>query len=168
MRTIKITQIKSAIDRPERQKLTLRALGLNKMNASRAVVGTPQILGMIRAVDHLLRVEAVEGGAADTIELAFEERVVAMQEPAMVQPEAVTDYATQAVISEETPITASLQNTSGFAQESPTDELPAAAVNDLDSGSTAMVSDEEEVVFKQEGIHPLIGDSAEDEAKAIN
>ena len=169
MRTIKITQIKSAIDRPERQKLTLRALGLNKMNASRDVVGTPQILGMIRAVDHLLRVEAVEGGASDTIELAFEERVVAIQEPAMVQPEAETDHATpQAVTFEETPITASLQNTSGLAQESSTDELPAAAVNESNSGSTAMVSDEEEVVFKQEGIHPSVGDSAEDEAKAIN
>lgn len=57
MKKIKITQIKSAIDRPERQKLTLKALGLNKLNVSKEVEATPQILGMIRAVTHLLKVE---------------------------------------------------------------------------------------------------------------
>lgn len=57
MKKIKITQIKSAIDRPERQKLTLKALGLNKLNASKEIEATPQILGMIRKVDHLVKVE---------------------------------------------------------------------------------------------------------------
>lgn len=57
MKKIKITQVKSAIDRPERQKLTLRALGLNKMNASREVEATDQILGMVRTVNHLLKIE---------------------------------------------------------------------------------------------------------------
>ena len=57
MKKIKITQVKSAIDRPERQKLTLQALGLKKMNASREVEATPQVLGMIRTVEHLLQVE---------------------------------------------------------------------------------------------------------------
>ncbi|MEJ7769171.1 MAG: 50S ribosomal protein L30 [Chitinophagaceae bacterium] len=57
MKKIKITQVKSAIDRPERQKLTLRALGLNKMNASREVVATDQILGMVRTVNHLIKIE---------------------------------------------------------------------------------------------------------------
>jgi len=57
MKKIKITQIKSGIDRPERQKLTLRALGLNKMNASREVEATAQILGMVRTVNHLIRIE---------------------------------------------------------------------------------------------------------------
>lgn len=57
MAKIKITQIKSAIDRPQRQKLTLKALGLNKMNASREVEATPQIEGMVKAVSHLLKVE---------------------------------------------------------------------------------------------------------------
>ena len=57
MKKIKITQIKSAIDRPERQKLTLKALGLNKLNASKEVQATPQILGMVRKVDHLVKVE---------------------------------------------------------------------------------------------------------------
>jgi large subunit ribosomal protein L30 len=59
MKKIRITQIKSGIDRPERQKLTLKALGLKKMNSSREVEATPQILGMVRAVDHLLKVEEV-------------------------------------------------------------------------------------------------------------
>ncbi len=59
MKKIRITQIKSAIDRPERQKLTLKALGLKKMNNPREVVATPQILGMVRTVGHLLKVEEV-------------------------------------------------------------------------------------------------------------
>lgn len=167
MRTIKITLIKSAIDRPERQKLTLQALGLNKMNASRDVVATPQILGMIRAVDHLLKVEPVNRGSENTSEAAYTERVVDMQEPAVVQPEAVTDYRTQAVIME-APLTAGLQENTGFTQELSVGELPDATVNELNSGSTAMVSDEEEVVFKQEGIDLSVVNSAEDEANAIS
>lgn len=57
MKKIKITLIKSPIDRSERQKLTVRALGLNKTNSTKEVVATPQILGMIRKVTHLLKVE---------------------------------------------------------------------------------------------------------------
>ena len=57
MKKIKITQVKSGIDRSERQKLTLKALGLNKLNASKEVEATDQILGMIRKVDHLVKVE---------------------------------------------------------------------------------------------------------------
>jgi large subunit ribosomal protein L30 len=60
MSKLKITQVKSAIDRPERQKKTLKALGLNKMNASREVEATPQVLGMIRTVNHLLQVDEVK------------------------------------------------------------------------------------------------------------
>ncbi|MCW3074838.1 MAG: rpmD [Flaviaesturariibacter sp.] len=51
---LKITLVKSPIDRPERQKLTLQALGLNKMNATREVEATPAILGMIRKVEHMI------------------------------------------------------------------------------------------------------------------
>ena len=54
---IKITQIKSGIDRSERQKKTLVALGLRKLNASREVEVTPQILGMVKKVSHLVKVE---------------------------------------------------------------------------------------------------------------
>jgi large subunit ribosomal protein L30 len=57
MKKIKITLVKSPIDRPERQKLTLQALGLNKTNASKEVEATPQILGMVRKVTHLVKVE---------------------------------------------------------------------------------------------------------------
>jgi len=56
---VKITLVRSGIDRPERQKLTLQALGLNKLKASKEVEATPQILGMIRKVTHLVEVEDV-------------------------------------------------------------------------------------------------------------
>jgi large subunit ribosomal protein L30 len=59
MAKIKITQIKSGIDRPERQKRTLVALGLRKLNKSVEVEATPQILGMVEAVHHLIKVEEV-------------------------------------------------------------------------------------------------------------
>ncbi|MCW3120206.1 MAG: ribosomal protein [Chitinophagaceae bacterium] len=57
MKKIKVTLIKSPIDRPERQKQTLRALGLNKTNSSKEIEATPQILGMVRKVTHLVKVE---------------------------------------------------------------------------------------------------------------
>jgi len=66
MTKIKITQVKSGIDRPERQKLTLRALGLTKMNASREVEATAQILGMIRKVNHLVRIEETNNEVTST------------------------------------------------------------------------------------------------------
>ena len=59
MKKIKITLVKSPIDRPERQKQTLKALGLNKMNATREVEATDQILGMVRKVEHLVTVAEV-------------------------------------------------------------------------------------------------------------
>jgi large subunit ribosomal protein L30 len=60
MAKIKITQIKSGIDRPERQKRTLQALGLRKLNATKEVEATPQILGMVGKVSHLVTVEEVK------------------------------------------------------------------------------------------------------------
>ncbi|HRD58476.1 MAG TPA: 50S ribosomal protein L30 [Ferruginibacter sp.] len=54
---IKVTQIKSTIDRPERQKRTMVALGLKKMNATVEVEATPQVLGMVNKVSHLVKVE---------------------------------------------------------------------------------------------------------------
>lgn len=56
MKKIQVTQVKSVIDRPERQKRTMVALGLNKMNATVEVEATPQILGMVRKVNHLIKV----------------------------------------------------------------------------------------------------------------
>ncbi len=60
MKKLKITLVQSPIDRPERQKLTVQALGLNKTNSTKEVVATPQILGMIRKITHLLKVEEVK------------------------------------------------------------------------------------------------------------
>ncbi len=56
MARVKITQIKSTIDRPKRQKLTIQALGLGKINRSVDVELTPQIAGMINKVGHLVTV----------------------------------------------------------------------------------------------------------------
>ena len=57
MAKIKIKLVKSAIDRPERQKRTLKALGLSKMNSDSEIEATPQILGMVRKVEHLVKIE---------------------------------------------------------------------------------------------------------------
>ena len=56
MAKIKIKQVKSRINRPARQKRTLDALGLRKMNQVVEVEATPQILGMINKVRHLVEV----------------------------------------------------------------------------------------------------------------
>jgi large subunit ribosomal protein L30 len=56
MATIKIKQVKSGIDRPERQKRTLRALGFTKMNQTIEKNDTPVIRGMIAKVLHLVEV----------------------------------------------------------------------------------------------------------------
>lgn len=56
MAKVKITQLKSVIDRPKNQKLTIEALGLGKINRSVEVELTPQIAGMINKVNHLVSV----------------------------------------------------------------------------------------------------------------
>lgn len=57
MAQIRITQIKSIIDRPHRQKNTIKALGIKKMNGTVLHETTPQILGMVEKVKHLVKVE---------------------------------------------------------------------------------------------------------------
>jgi large subunit ribosomal protein L30 len=59
MATIKIKQIKSGIDRPERQKRTLRALGFTRMNQVVEKPDNDMIRGMVRKVSHL--VQLIEG-----------------------------------------------------------------------------------------------------------
>lgn len=54
MSKIKITQVRSTIDRPKKQKDTIKALGLGKINKSVEVEATPQIVGMVRKVSHLV------------------------------------------------------------------------------------------------------------------
>ena len=56
---VRITQIKSGIDRPLRQKKTVTALGIKGLNRPIEVENTPQIAGMIHAVSHLLKVENI-------------------------------------------------------------------------------------------------------------
>ena len=57
MGKIKVTQVKSAINRTGRQKLTLQALGLGKINRTVEHEATPQILGMVKRVEHLVKIE---------------------------------------------------------------------------------------------------------------
>lgn len=57
MAKIKITQIKSTIDRPKDQKATITALGLGRISKSVVVENTPQIAGMVNKVNHLVKVE---------------------------------------------------------------------------------------------------------------
>jgi large subunit ribosomal protein L30 len=57
---IKITQIRSIIDRIEPQKRTIKALGLGRPNTSVVKHDTPQVRGMIRKVAHLVSVEDVQ------------------------------------------------------------------------------------------------------------
>lgn len=60
MKRIKITLVKSVIDRPETAKRTVTALGIRKLNGSVEVEATPQILGMVRRVQHLVKVEDIQ------------------------------------------------------------------------------------------------------------
>jgi large subunit ribosomal protein L30 len=57
MAKIKVTQVRSRINRPQRQKLTLDALGLTRNQKTVEHEDTPQILGMINKVKHLVNVE---------------------------------------------------------------------------------------------------------------
>ena len=59
MKKIRIKQIKSGIGQPARQKKTLIALGLKKMQQEKEVEATPQVLGMIAKVSHLVRIEEI-------------------------------------------------------------------------------------------------------------
>ncbi len=59
MAKIRITQVKSKIGKPERQKKTLEALGIRKLNHSVEHKATPQILGMVVKVRHLVKVENI-------------------------------------------------------------------------------------------------------------
>ena len=60
MAKIRYTQIKSKIGSSERQKRTLEALGLKRISSSVEAKETPQLLGMLRKVRHLLKIEEVK------------------------------------------------------------------------------------------------------------
>lgn len=57
MGKLKITLVKSLIGRSEDQRITVRTLGLRKLNSSVIQKDTPQIRGMINKVSHLVKVE---------------------------------------------------------------------------------------------------------------
>ncbi len=59
MTKIKVTQIKSKIGMPERQKRILAALGIKKMHQTVEHEATPQIVGMVSKVQHLVKVENI-------------------------------------------------------------------------------------------------------------
>jgi large subunit ribosomal protein L30 len=59
MSKIKVTSVRSTTDRPKRQKATMIALGLRKMHQSVEKEATPQVLGMVKAVQHLVKVENI-------------------------------------------------------------------------------------------------------------
>ncbi|HLF62456.1 MAG TPA: 50S ribosomal protein L30 [Saprospiraceae bacterium] len=59
MAKLRITQIKSPIDRPKRQKDTLHALGLRKISQTVEHEDSRQILGMLDIVGHLVRVDKI-------------------------------------------------------------------------------------------------------------
>jgi len=57
MAKIRITQVRSGINRTKRQKDTLIAIGFTKLNQTVEHEATPQVLGMVNAVKHLVKVE---------------------------------------------------------------------------------------------------------------
>jgi large subunit ribosomal protein L30 len=61
MTKLKVTQRRSAIDRPKDQKVTVRRLGLHRINDSVVKDDTPSVRGMIAKVHHLVEVEEVDG-----------------------------------------------------------------------------------------------------------
>jgi large subunit ribosomal protein L30 len=59
MSKVRITLIKSTIDRSLNQKRNVKALGIKKMNTPKEHEATPQILGIIEKVKHLVKVENI-------------------------------------------------------------------------------------------------------------
>ena len=59
MAKVRITQVRSKNGRPERQKRTLLALGIHKLNHSVELEATPQIMGMVEKIRHLVKVENI-------------------------------------------------------------------------------------------------------------
>jgi len=56
MAKIKITQVRGMLKRPKNQQLTIQALGLGRINRTVEVEATPQVLGMVKKVSHLVSV----------------------------------------------------------------------------------------------------------------
>jgi len=74
MSLLRVTQVRSAIDRPKDQKATVRRLGLHRINDSVIKEDRPEIRGMIAKVEHLVRVEEVAEGGAEPRSRSRKER----------------------------------------------------------------------------------------------
>lgn len=59
MEKIKVTQVRSSIGKPKKQRLVLASLGLKKIGSSKIHEVTPSILGMVNKVKHLITVENI-------------------------------------------------------------------------------------------------------------
>ena len=57
---LKVTLVRSPIDRSQKQKDTVRGLGLRRLNSSKVLEDTPAVRGMIRKVQHLVAVEPAD------------------------------------------------------------------------------------------------------------
>ena len=80
MSKIKIKQVRSIIDRPRRQKLTIEALGLGRPNWEKIHNDTPQIRGMINKVSHLVAVEEYKEEKPKTRKRASKKKVEKTEE----------------------------------------------------------------------------------------
>ena len=61
MSRLRITQVRSTIRTKPEHRGTMRALGLRRINASTEREDSPALRGMLRKVDHLVRVEEIDG-----------------------------------------------------------------------------------------------------------
>ena len=59
MAKVRVTKVKSTIEKDERQKRTIRALGLNKIGSSNELENSAAVQGMLRKVHHLVKVENI-------------------------------------------------------------------------------------------------------------
>jgi large subunit ribosomal protein L30 len=60
---LKVTLVKSMIGRPEKHRKVLRGMGLTKMHRTVELENTPSIRGMVKAVNHLVKVEELTNEA---------------------------------------------------------------------------------------------------------
>jgi len=61
VKKLKITQVRSYIGRPEKQRKVLRGLGLGKINRVVVLEDKPEVRGMVNKVNHLVKYEVIEG-----------------------------------------------------------------------------------------------------------
>jgi len=59
MKKVRITLVRSGIGHPKKQKETLKALRLTKLNKTVEYEATPQIMGMVKKVNHLVKIEEI-------------------------------------------------------------------------------------------------------------